>query len=1503
MSVKAPGRKSFAAGMHAQMTKLPTQRQKSADKDDDNAAGTSSNIQVAVRARPLNSMERNLSSKMIFKASGTTLEELEDDGYTPSGKTYTYDNVFGPECSNEDVYNGQCKAIVTSALQGYNGTIFAYGQTSSGKTFTLMGDVQTCPGVMPLSISDVFQWVGEHPHIEWEVYVSFISIYNEEISDLLERDQKKGSKLKIVDDKVTGPWVKDLTEVRAVNKEHCIDLFLEGNKRRNVASTNMNANSSRSHTLLRLRIESKVVAESRMEETRETLRTVGNKLKEIQKAIFADRVSLFLVDRAANELFINTGDIVLRLPMGQGIVGQCAERDTICNIPDAYKDKRFDTEVDKHSHYRTKSILAIPVKQEGEVVGVVEFFNKNENQGGIFNTEDEETVLELTKEIAPLLALALASGQTSISSCLNLVDLAGSERVSKTGAQGSVLKEAVFINTSLMMLGSCIALLAEGKEQHIPFRNSKLTHLLSTSLGGNTNTCIIGAISPAIRNRHESVSTCQFLTRAKTIVNRVSKNFSTDHSELMEAYKIEIANLKAELERMGSAISCVSNTSALGQSASNCQLQLLEGDNMNVVDVELSNNFSQRMKDLEAVAVEVRTLLDEVCVSQRIRFDFQVLVAVHASGKGTPDLVVSLSRFKEEIQSDGVSDASDDLVDASSMRRKNSEEPFAREWITEASLCALLDTLKERRNAEKDIQYDDVMSMLFKASANAADEARKRRSTILEELNKKISMPAITVGKVSLAAARASGFGSLHSEISHIAEEDGKEQSLAAKAFKFAGSGQSVSFIKQSSDEDSLEDPCQGSIPVAATSLSTERSTVDEMPMVNEMLISSADNMPSSHTQSSDFAKESPRSQQRESLASVGTTSSISSPRKQSTTMAQRASLRAKERQAKGALAQVSGGGNVNGVERTASGRRRSGGMSPRNLATGQPSAPRTDVQRKSSGGRQRLSSSAKHPGDIAKERRSNAGAGALQHSEVPVSPPQLTIPEPQAPVYAEPIASPLQHALGTAVDLAMLPADAEGDYGGDMRSASPRRRSPSASGRVAESSREFTSPREVTVPGVAATVDETDPEIVQQSIASRRRSPSPGLRPLDVSRQPLGHEVQSSVISTPRRVSQGSSPPRQGRMTQMFGELHNLKAELMAVKGLVKQACTPRDQPSSSNSVAQADSFAEGLRGCTSTGDTSAISDNMSSRAGGSYVVHSSMEPRHCGSQHIGRGCVSPTSPSKPVPPLVLPGHSVKVHIGSPTSGWPVSGGPLSGLAHMSLGGSPRHHHVVPPQTAHSARAVLMAPSSPMQTPRQHGPGSPLRDLGSSTGSYLVDQKLVASSPRLGSPQHSFSYMGHQSPVPQQGSQYAFLRSTTSPLPRVTVGGSHSSSHSSGILYCPNAHQQLVQHRAVSSNHPSGTAFSSSLVSAAVASAGAHAALQASMFKGYQTGASATASGPLLPTAAPRIVSGIASAPKERGDQHSGAAIRDLLVDTGSAYRGWTHVQSSHTHGSQTHR
>ena len=178
------------------------------------------------------------------------------------------------------MYEISGKNVIQSVLQGFNGTIFAYGQTSSGKTFTMTGS-QNDEGIIPRMIETIFKHIDESDEeVEFMIKVSIVEIYNEKIRDLLDISK---TDLKVREDKLRGVYVQDATE-HYVNDEHDIELLLcQGTNNRAVGATNMNEGSSRSHMLFMLEV----------------------KQKDIDLSIKVGR--LFLVDLAGSEKISKTG--------------------------------------------------------------------------------------------------------------------------------------------------------------------------------------------------------------------------------------------------------------------------------------------------------------------------------------------------------------------------------------------------------------------------------------------------------------------------------------------------------------------------------------------------------------------------------------------------------------------------------------------------------------------------------------------------------------------------------------------------------------------------------------------------------------------------------------------------------------------------------------------------------------------------------------------------------------------------------------------------------------------------------------------------------------------------------------------------------------------------------------------------------------------------------------------------------------------------------------------
>eukprot|EP01018_Ginkgo_biloba_P020974 Gb_16151 [translate_table: standard] len=167
--------------------------------------------------------------------------------------SYCFDNVFSSEASNKDVYQAHSKQLAMAAVGGFNGTVFAYGQTSSGKTYTMLGTAVD-PGIIPLAVFDVFESIKMIADREFLIRVSFMEIYNEEIKDLL---SPENCKLEIHENQERGVFVAGLKELVVSSPQQVLAILECGEVHRHFGETNMNASSSRSHTIFRMVIESR----------------------------------------------------------------------------------------------------------------------------------------------------------------------------------------------------------------------------------------------------------------------------------------------------------------------------------------------------------------------------------------------------------------------------------------------------------------------------------------------------------------------------------------------------------------------------------------------------------------------------------------------------------------------------------------------------------------------------------------------------------------------------------------------------------------------------------------------------------------------------------------------------------------------------------------------------------------------------------------------------------------------------------------------------------------------------------------------------------------------------------------------------------------------------------------------------------------------------------------------------------------------------------------------
>lgn len=319
--------------------------------------------------------------KDAFTAEVTRSSMSVEGSQRSEKRTFQFDAVFGPSSKQEEVFR-EVQDLVQSAVDGYNVTLLAYGQTGAGKTFTMYGGPGEQRGIAPRTIDAIFQVVDamDSSRFSSTLRAHLVELYKSDLVDLLASPAKGARKLEVRrDTRSNEATIENVEEREVTSPKQLLRLLDEGTEHRHVASTQMNADSSRSHLLFTVTIET--------------------------------------VDRDSG---------------------------------------------------------------------------------------------------------AVVTGKVRI------CDLAGSERPKKSGAQGDMMKEAIEINKALTALGDVIEALTRGAGRGpVPYRNNKLTQLLSDSLGGSAKTLMFVNVSPARSEVEETVNSLSYAARARNIRNDVRHSRDT----------------------------------------------------------------------------------------------------------------------------------------------------------------------------------------------------------------------------------------------------------------------------------------------------------------------------------------------------------------------------------------------------------------------------------------------------------------------------------------------------------------------------------------------------------------------------------------------------------------------------------------------------------------------------------------------------------------------------------------------------------------------------------------------------------------------------------------------------------------------------------------------------------------------------------------------------------------------------------------------------------------
>lgn len=235
------------------------------------AKGKAENIRVCARFRPQNEREKAQSKEKQLRYevdrgnTSVTFHLGQSTTYSGSGAreektSFNLDRIYKEESTQDEVFEWISNNIVKHCFEGYNGTIFAYGQTSSGKTHTMFGpdDYLDTPdewGIVPKSISELFNFVHQSP-AGWEfaISTSYFQLYKEKLQDLL---KPANNNMKIHESKARGIYIEGLSSEYLEDVQNLLDVLTVGGANKTVASTDMNTRSSRSHSVLQVTLVQK----------------------------------------------------------------------------------------------------------------------------------------------------------------------------------------------------------------------------------------------------------------------------------------------------------------------------------------------------------------------------------------------------------------------------------------------------------------------------------------------------------------------------------------------------------------------------------------------------------------------------------------------------------------------------------------------------------------------------------------------------------------------------------------------------------------------------------------------------------------------------------------------------------------------------------------------------------------------------------------------------------------------------------------------------------------------------------------------------------------------------------------------------------------------------------------------------------------------------------------------------------------------------------------------
>uniref|UniRef100_A0A1A9W4K9 Kinesin motor domain-containing protein n=1 Tax=Glossina brevipalpis TaxID=37001 RepID=A0A1A9W4K9_9MUSC len=407
---------------------------------------TNQNIQVYVRVRPLNVRERCIRSAEVIEVLSPKEIVARHSIESKLIKKFTFDRTFGPESKQVEVYSSVVAPLIEEVLAGYNCTVFAYGQTGTGKTHTMVGnesaelkstwDDDSEIGIIPRALGHLFDEL-RMLELEFSMRISYLELYNEELCDLLSSEDS--TKIRIFDDstKKGSVIIQGLEEIPVHSKDDVYKLLEKGKERRKTATTLMNAQSSRSHTVFSILVH---IKENGLE---------GEEMLKIGKLNLVDLAGSENVTKAGNEKAIRVRETVninqSLLTLGR-VITALVERTP--HVP--YRESKLTRLLQESLGGRTKTSIIATIspghKDIDETLSTLEYAHraKNiQNKPEINQKLTKKTVLkEYTEEIDKLKRDLMAARDKN---GIYLPDETYSEMLLKMDSQNRELNEKVLL--------------------------------------------------------------------------------------------------------------------------------------------------------------------------------------------------------------------------------------------------------------------------------------------------------------------------------------------------------------------------------------------------------------------------------------------------------------------------------------------------------------------------------------------------------------------------------------------------------------------------------------------------------------------------------------------------------------------------------------------------------------------------------------------------------------------------------------------------------------------------------------------------------------------------------------------------------------------------------------------------------------------------------------------------------------------------------------------------